>query len=95
MTEETNWSGCPKRCPKSLGCAPATIEVTLISRTNHHLFQPLLYDVGKRVDRSYPYLMLFSGVTACGSYHFGFCAMPSTMTGIAKRPINVLTVSVR
>ncbi|MGA6995673.1 MAG: NAD(P)/FAD-dependent oxidoreductase [Pseudolabrys sp.] len=30
---------------KSLGCAPATIEVTLISRTNHHLFQPLLYQV--------------------------------------------------
>ncbi|MGA7773584.1 MAG: NAD(P)/FAD-dependent oxidoreductase [Pseudolabrys sp.] len=30
---------------KSLGRAPATIEVTLISRTNHHLFQPLLYQV--------------------------------------------------
>jgi NADH:ubiquinone reductase (H+-translocating) len=30
---------------KSLGPAPDTIEVTLISRTNHHLFQPLLYQV--------------------------------------------------
>jgi NADH dehydrogenase len=30
---------------KSLGHAPDTIEVTLISRTNHHLFQPLLYQV--------------------------------------------------
>ena len=30
---------------KSLGRAPDTIEVTLISRTNHHLFQPLLYQV--------------------------------------------------
>jgi NADH dehydrogenase len=30
---------------KSLGNAPASIEVTLISRTNHHLFQPLLYQV--------------------------------------------------
>jgi NADH dehydrogenase len=30
---------------KSLGRAPDTIEVTLVSRTNHHLFQPLLYQV--------------------------------------------------
>jgi NADH dehydrogenase len=30
---------------KSLGHAPDTIVVTLISRTNHHLFQPLLYQV--------------------------------------------------
>lgn len=30
---------------KSLGQAPDAIEVTLISRTNHHLFQPLLYQV--------------------------------------------------
>ena len=30
---------------KSLGRAPDTIGVTLISRTNHHLFQPLLYQV--------------------------------------------------
>jgi NADH:ubiquinone reductase (H+-translocating) len=30
---------------KSLARAPHTIEVTLISRTNHHLFQPLLYQV--------------------------------------------------
>jgi NADH dehydrogenase len=30
---------------KSLGQAPDTIVVTLISRTNHHLFQPLLYQV--------------------------------------------------
>jgi NADH dehydrogenase len=30
---------------KSLGYAPDAIEVTLISRTNHHLFQPLLYQV--------------------------------------------------
>jgi NADH dehydrogenase len=30
---------------KSLARAPDTIEVTLISRTNHHLFQPLLYQV--------------------------------------------------
>jgi NADH:ubiquinone reductase (H+-translocating) len=30
---------------KSLGHAPDAIEVTLISRTNHHLFQPLLYQV--------------------------------------------------
>jgi NADH dehydrogenase len=30
---------------KSLGSAPDTLEVTLISRTNHHLFQPLLYQV--------------------------------------------------
>ena len=30
---------------KSLARAPETIEVTLISRTNHHLFQPLLYQV--------------------------------------------------
>jgi NADH dehydrogenase len=30
---------------KSLAHAPDTIEVTLISRTNHHLFQPLLYQV--------------------------------------------------
>ena len=30
---------------KSLGGAPDAIEVTLISRTNHHLFQPLLYQV--------------------------------------------------
>ena len=30
---------------KSLGRARDTIEVTLISRTNHHLFQPLLYQV--------------------------------------------------
>ena len=30
---------------KSLGRAPDTIEVTLIDRTNHHLFQPLLYQV--------------------------------------------------
>jgi NADH:ubiquinone reductase (H+-translocating) len=28
-----------------LGHAPDAIEVTLISRTNHHLFQPLLYQV--------------------------------------------------
>ena len=30
---------------KSLGRAPDTIDVTLVSRTNHHLFQPLLYQV--------------------------------------------------
>jgi NADH dehydrogenase len=30
---------------KSLGRAPDTIEVVLISRTNHHLFPPLLYQV--------------------------------------------------
>jgi NADH:ubiquinone reductase (H+-translocating) len=30
---------------KSLANAPDKIEVTLISRTNHHLFQPLLYQV--------------------------------------------------
>ena len=30
---------------KSLGRAPDTIEVTLVSPTNHHLFQPLLYQV--------------------------------------------------
>jgi NADH:quinone reductase (non-electrogenic) len=30
---------------KSLGRAPDAIEVALISRTNHHLFQPLLYQV--------------------------------------------------
>jgi NADH dehydrogenase len=30
---------------KSLGRAPDTIAVTLISRTNYHLFQPLLYQV--------------------------------------------------
>jgi NADH:ubiquinone reductase (H+-translocating) len=30
---------------KSLAHAPDKIEVTLISRTNHHLFQPLLYQV--------------------------------------------------
>ena len=30
---------------KSLGRALDTIEVTLISRTDHHLFQPLLYQV--------------------------------------------------
>ena len=30
---------------KSLGRAPDAIGVTLISRTNHHLFQPLLYQV--------------------------------------------------
>ena len=30
---------------KSLGRARDTIEVTLVSRTNHHLFQPLLYQV--------------------------------------------------
>jgi NADH dehydrogenase len=30
---------------KSLSHAPDTIEVILISRTNHHLFQPLLYQV--------------------------------------------------
>ena len=30
---------------KSLARAPETIEVTLISRTNYHLFQPLLYQV--------------------------------------------------
>ena len=30
---------------KSLAHAPDTIEVILISRTNHHLFQPLLYQV--------------------------------------------------
>jgi NADH dehydrogenase len=30
---------------KSLGRAAATIEVVLISRTNHHLFAPLLYQV--------------------------------------------------
>ena len=30
---------------KSLGRAPDTIEVALISRTNHHLFPPLLYQV--------------------------------------------------
>ena len=30
---------------KSLGRTPDTIEVTLIDRTNHHLFQPLLYQV--------------------------------------------------
>src|SRR5580692_10659805 len=30
---------------KSLARAPDTIEVILISRTNHHLFQPLLYQV--------------------------------------------------
>ena len=30
---------------KSLGGGPDTIEVTLIDRTNHHLFQPLLYQV--------------------------------------------------
>ena len=30
---------------KSFGRAPDTIEVTLIDRTNHHLFQPLLYQV--------------------------------------------------
>ena len=30
---------------KSLGRAPDAIEVILIDRTNHHLFQPLLYQV--------------------------------------------------
>ena len=30
---------------KSLGDAPDAIETTLISRTNHHLFQPLLCQV--------------------------------------------------
>jgi NADH:ubiquinone reductase (H+-translocating) len=30
---------------KSLAHSPDAIEVTLISRTNHHLFQPLLYQV--------------------------------------------------
>src|SRR5262249_42843541 len=30
---------------KSLARAPDTVQVTLISRTNHHLFQPLLYQV--------------------------------------------------
>jgi len=30
---------------KALGRAPNAIEVTLMSRTNHHLFQPLLYQV--------------------------------------------------
>ena len=30
---------------KSLAHAPGTIEVILISRTNHHLFQPLLYQL--------------------------------------------------
>ena len=30
---------------KSLGRAPGSIDVTLIDRTNHHLFQPLLYQV--------------------------------------------------
>lgn len=30
---------------KSLGRAPDTIEAVLISRTNHHLFPPLLYQV--------------------------------------------------
>ena len=30
---------------KSLGRAPKSIDVTLIDRTNHHLFQPLLYQV--------------------------------------------------
>jgi NADH dehydrogenase len=30
---------------RSLGRAPDTIEVVLISRTNHHLFPPLLYQV--------------------------------------------------
>ena len=30
---------------KSLGRAPDIIETTLIGRTNHHLFQPLLYQV--------------------------------------------------
>ena len=30
---------------KSLGRAPDIIEITLIGRTNHHLFQPLLYQV--------------------------------------------------
>ena len=30
---------------KSLGRKPETIAVTLIDRTNHHLFQPLLYQV--------------------------------------------------
>ena len=30
---------------KSLGRAPNSIDVTLIDRTNHHLFQPLLYQV--------------------------------------------------
>jgi NADH dehydrogenase len=30
---------------KSLGRAPESIDVTLIDRTNHHLFQPLLYQV--------------------------------------------------
>ena len=30
---------------KSLGRAPDSIDVTLIDRTNHHLFQPLLYQV--------------------------------------------------
>ena len=30
---------------KSLGRASDAIEVTLIDRTNHHLFQPLLYQV--------------------------------------------------
>jgi len=30
---------------KSLGGAPDAIEITLISRSNHHLFQPLLYQV--------------------------------------------------
>src|SRR6516162_10932280 len=30
---------------KSLARAPDAIEVTLVSRTNHHLFQPLLYQV--------------------------------------------------
>src|SRR6516165_8735346 len=30
---------------KSLARAPDAIEVTLVSRTNHHLSQPLLYQV--------------------------------------------------
>jgi NADH dehydrogenase len=34
---------------KSLGRAPESIDVTLIDRTNHHLFQPLLYQVATRI----------------------------------------------
>jgi len=47
---------------KSLGRASDTIEVVLISRTNHHLFPPLLYQVATASspqERSHPRRVMF------------------------------------
>ena len=58
------------------GLAKAAVEVTLIDRENHHLFQPLLYQVAPRV---YPRRRSLgrSGVWSGGNAIPGCCSARS------------------